>query len=477
MGIQIGPSNIQDIDGILWGWCWQWNNGDHAVLTYSFPTSRQVYLDQGYADVQGFQAFNAKQKAAAEKVLANYDAVCNLDFVFTADPYQGNIRFAEASYFDDGNGFQNVNDTAFGFAPDNAIIAPWTQGDTWYNNPDAAPGENYNSPIPGNHAYTAGLLHEVGHAVGLKHGHEGQPVFNLDLSVAYTNPALPANHDSQEYSVMTYRAYPGAALAITPEEYPSTLMQDDILALQYLYGANYDHNDGNTTYKWNPKTGAMSINGQSQGETYHGKIFLTVWDGGGVDTYDFSNYDTNATIRLDPGAWSTPSNAQRADLHLGAQEHLARGCIANARYWEGDLRPLIENAIGGSGNDKITGNQVDNKLTGGRGSDTLTGKSGNDRFDFNSIKDSAVGGKRDVITDFKRGQDLIDLKGIDAKTGSNDQKFTWIGKQGFHDEKGELRLIDKGASCIVQGDVDGDGKADFEILVKVGLLGASDFLL
>lgn len=435
MGIQIGPSNIQDIDGILWGWCWQWNNGDHAVLSYSFPTSAQVYLDQGYAAVHGFQKFNSKQVAAAEKVLANYDAVCNLDFVYEPDPYNGNIRFAEASYFDDGNGFQNVNDTAFGFAPDNAIIAPWTQGDTWYNNPDAAPGENYNSPIPGNHAYTAGLLHEVGPAVGLKHGHEDQPVFNLDLSVAYTNPALPANHDSQEYSIMTYRAYPGAALAITPEEYPSTLMQDDILALQYLYGANYDHNDGNTTYKWSPKTGAMFINGQ------------------------------------------TPSNAQLADLHLGTADHFAQGCIANAVNWQGDLRPLIENAIGGSGNDKITGNQVDNKLTGGRGSDTLTGKGGDDRFDFNSFKESSVGSKRDIITDFKRGQELIDLKGIDAKTGSNNQKFTWIDKQGFHDKKGELRYIDKGASCIVQGDVDGDGKADFEILVKVGSLGASDFLL
>lgn len=123
MGIQIGPSNIQDIDGILWGWCWQWNNGDHAVLTYSFPTSRQVYLDQGYADVQGFQAFNATQKAAAIKVLANYDAVCNLDFVYEPNPYNGNIRFAEASYFDDGNGFQNVNNTTIPTRPFVWILA------------------------------------------------------------------------------------------------------------------------------------------------------------------------------------------------------------------------------------------------------------------------------------------------------------------------------------------------------------------
>ena len=74
--------------------------------------------------------------------------------------------------------------------------------------------------------------------------------------------------------------------------------------------------------------------------------------------------------------------------------------------------------------------------------------------------------------------DKIDLKGIDAKKdiGGN-QKFTWIGKTDFHDKAGELRYIDKGAKVIVQGDVNGDGKADFEIFVGAGALNKGDFLL
>jgi hypothetical protein len=43
--------------------------------------------------------------------------------------------------------------------------------------------------------------------------------------------------------------------------------------------------------------------------------------------------------------------------------------------------------------------------------------------------------------------------------------------------KGELRYIDNGKTCLVQADVDGNGKADFEILVKAGALAKVDFLL
>jgi hypothetical protein len=72
---------------------------------------------------------------------------------------------------------------------------------------------------------------------------------------------------------------------------------------------------------------------------------------------------------------------------------------------------------------------------------------------------------------------VIDLKSIDAKKGSGNQTFKWIGDKNFHDKKGELRIKDKGKKVIVQGDVKGDGHADFEILVKVGNLHDDDFVL
>ncbi|MGH6736017.1 MAG: calcium-binding protein [Methyloceanibacter sp.] len=137
--------------------------------------------------------------------------------------------------------------------------------------------------------------------------------------------------------------------------------------------------------------------------------------------------------------------------------------------------PFID---GKGGNDKITGSDFADVLRGGAGKDTLTGGAGRDFFDFNKISESKVGAKRDVITDFKRGQDHIDLKDIDAKKGvGGNNKFKFIGKDDFGETKGELRYEDKGSTVIVQGDVNGDGKADFEIMVKAGALSAGDFVL
>ncbi|MGH6737144.1 MAG: calcium-binding protein [Methyloceanibacter sp.] len=134
--------------------------------------------------------------------------------------------------------------------------------------------------------------------------------------------------------------------------------------------------------------------------------------------------------------------------------------------------------IGGRGKDQLDGGADNDLIRGGRGKDLLTGGNDSDLFDFNTIKDSLKGGKRDKILDFTRGEDDIDLKGIDAKTGvSGNQKFNFIGKQDFSEKKGELRYEDKGSKVIVQGDVNGDGKADFEIYVAVGSLGKGDFLL
>ncbi|MGH6736957.1 MAG: calcium-binding protein [Methyloceanibacter sp.] len=133
---------------------------------------------------------------------------------------------------------------------------------------------------------------------------------------------------------------------------------------------------------------------------------------------------------------------------------------------------------GNSGNDTIRGGGRNDTLAGGAGRDIMFGDAGSDDFDFNKISESKKGGQRDKIMGFERKKDDIDLRDIDAKKGvSGDQKFKFIGKQDFSDEKGELRYTDKGSTVIVQGDVNGDGKADFEIFVNVGSLSKGDFLL
>jgi serralysin len=152
-------------------------------------------------------------------------------------------------------------------------------------------------------------------------------------------------------------------------------MLSDIAALQYMYGANYATNGGDSVYAWSPTTGALTIDGVAQGQSITNTIFMTIWDGGGTDTYDFTAYSADLDIDLQPGEWTTTAAAQLANLGLG---EVARGNIANAWLYHDNPDSLIENAIGGSGSDMIVGNDADNVLEGGNGNDSLKGLGGDD---------------------------------------------------------------------------------------------------
>jgi Ca2+-binding RTX toxin-like protein len=289
-----------------------------------------------------------------------------------------------------------------------------------------------------------------------------------------------------EYTVMSYRSYVGASTTAgyTNEtwSYAQSPMIYDIAALQQLYGANYTTNSGNTVYSWSPSTREMTINGVGQGAPGGNKIFLTVWDGGGNDTYDFSSYASNLNVDLHPGAWTNTATNQLAKLYSDGSK-IAAGNIANALLSQGDAHSLIENAVGGSGSDVLTGNETANLLKGGAGTDTLDGGSGADTlvggagadvFDFNSIKDTPAGA-RDTIQDFMQGVDHIDLSTIDASTAiTGDQAFSFIAAQSFTGQSGQLNFADN----LLSGDVNGDKMADFQIYVSsVPALAATDFYL
>ncbi len=131
---------------------------------------------------------------------------------------------------------------------------------------------------------------------------------------------------------------------------------------------------------------------------------------------------------------------------------------------------------GGSGNDDLYGGSGDDILIGGSGRDYLVGGSGTDTFDFNSVSEIGRGSSRDVIDDFHRSEyDVVDLQSIDADiTRGGNQEFNFIGGQSFHGQAGELRF----ASGILSGDVNGDGRADFEIRMNgVARMYENDFFL
>ena len=133
---------------------------------------------------------------------------------------------------------------------------------------------------------------------------------------------------------------------------------------------------------------------------------------------------------------------------------------------------------GQSGNDTISGGDGDDLLVGGSGVDDLTGGNDNDTFRFSTFE-SGTGASADRIQDFAQGSDIIDLAGIDADLlTSGNQTFSFIGNAAFSGAAGELRYFDNGVDTFVQGDINGDGAADFDIaLTGVVALVSTDFIL
>lgn len=138
------------------------------------------------------------------------------------------------------------------------------------------------------------------------------------------------------------------------------------------------------------------------------------------------------------------------------------------------------------GNESVDAFGGDDTITGAAGADTLNGGKGADTFVYMGVTDSGVtSATRDIIEDLESGNDRIDLSGIDAIAGtvSNDA-FSFLEADGaaFTGDAGELRWYSaesgESASRIIEGDVDGDSVADFQIeLTGTGAIGVTDLVL
>jgi serralysin len=383
--ITISPTGNQEIDGLLSGYQWT------GAVTYSFPTVR--YGDATSNSETFAPVTTPEQLAAINWALTEIQTFTNINLSSAGTSTSADVRFGNSSV---------ANPTAYAYYPDN--MPDGSGGDVWIGTQ-----YDYQHATLGSYEWTT-HIHEIGHAFGLKHPHETEGSF----------PKLASVHDDVEYSVMSYRSYVGQSLSggYVNEDYgfPQTYMMNDIIALQAMYGANYTAHSGDNVYTWSPTTGEMFINGVGQGRpggenapASANRVFLTIWDGGGNDTYDMSNYTTGVKIDLNPGSSSITSNAQRANLDVFHSGHLAQGHVYNAYLFNNDARSYIENAIGGSGGDTLIGNAIANHLDGRSGNDTLTGNGGSDTFVFWS------GYGSDTITDFVftgAAHDEIDVSGL-----------------------------------------------------------------
>ncbi len=380
-------STDTNTNGVLSGYQWA-----STTVSYSFTNSSTDY-ESGYSDTAistGFQSLTATQQTAMRAWATQFNNVSNLnltELTGTSDK-DATIRIAQSS----------KPSTAYAYLPNGSFNEG---GDVFIGTASSY----YTSPTVGTYAYHT-FGHELGHALGLKHGQETGGVSNV---------ALNSDRDSMEFSIMTYRSYINDPMTsgYTNESggYAQTLMMYDISAIQQMYGADFTYNSTDTTYTFSTTTGAMSINGVSQGSPTSNRIFRTLWDGNGVDTYDFSNYTTNLSVDLTPGGWSdldTSGNTQAA--YLGGSTY-ARGQVFNALQYNNDTSSLIENANGGTGNDTILGNSANNVLNGNAGNDTISGGAGNDTLNGGAGTDTLNGGDG---TDTLNGGDGTDTLNGDA---------------------------------------------------------------
>ncbi len=126
---------------------------------------------------------------------------------------------------------------------------------------------------------------------------------------------------------------------------------------------------------------------------------------------------------------------------------------------------------GDGGNDSLSGGSGNDRLAGGTGRDSLTGGSGADTFIFTARSDSRPGFS-DLITDFRHGQDRIDLSALAGP------KLAFLGTADFLQDTAAVRVDMKGGRAIVEIDLDGNTRADLIIAVEIGrVLSAGDFLL
>jgi Ca2+-binding RTX toxin-like protein len=470
--ISVASTNNAEIDGLLSGAKWT------GTISYSFPNSPSAYpasyFGNGEPTTAGFSSAPSQMQQAIIYAIALIQGYTNATIQFNGTN-GADIMVAQSPA---------ANPTSYAYYPANVP----TGGDVWFGT-----AYDYTQAALGNYYFTT-ALHELGHAFGLKHSQETGGVANV---------AVPSAHDDSEFTVMSYRSYVGGPLTGYTNEaygYPQTYMANDILALQTLYGANYSTHSENTVYSWSPTTGQEFINGIGQLAPGGGvggsanRVFETIWDGNGIDTYDMSNYTTGVSIDLNPGGSSITSTTQLAYLGNG---HYAQGNVFNAYLVNNDVRSYIDNAIGGSGNDTLIGNAIANTLSGGAGNDilsggggndiliggpgvdTLTGGPGADTFVFATGDSSPAAGQHDLITDFMSGVDHIDLSAIDAisSTPAHDA-FHFIGTAAFDGTAGALDYSYDAARgvTVLQGDTNGDRVADFAIDLTGNIsLSVSDF--
>jgi serralysin len=300
-------------------------------------------------EVWGYEPMTDTQASFAREAFELWDDLIAINLTETTDWSDVDISIAYSDYTAGGDSYTDVDDGDIGSA------------EIWLNTSrhDVEEGTlNYGT------GFGNVYLHEIGHSLGLSHPGSYNHSADYGLDAEYAQ-------DTNQYTVMSY-FHAGAdgsgadhGQDATNDDRPysaSTPLLHDIAAIQAMYGADMTTRTGDTVYGFNSNAGRGAFD-----FTQNTHPIIAIWDAGGNDTLDTSGFSDTQTIDLTINL----QTGDAADDHFSSIGGLTKN-VAMA------YNVVIENAIGGSGQDIITGNSAANRLEGRAGDDSLDGREGAD---------------------------------------------------------------------------------------------------
>lgn len=190
---------------------WNWLTPARTTIYYSFSTSAGT--DPKSNGVTGvLSAFNTSQQLAIRDIFNKINQITGITFSELSDGSKADIHFANANITNANNAGLTQWTYNYFYDGSQQITSYVAQAYVYVDNAES--GSRYLSPTAGNYAYEL-LMHELGHAMGLKHPFSGSVV-------------LPAIEDNTDYTLMSY----------TQKSLHSNYGPNDIAALYWLYGGD-----------------------------------------------------------------------------------------------------------------------------------------------------------------------------------------------------------------------------------------------